>query len=181
MRPRTLVGLGALFGVVALAAAGCGLRATAPAADAAVDGHADAGPPHDGAGGDHFLMDVLPHDGTGGDTFQIDGPPALDAAGDTAPPVPDGGAPTASCVSAGGVLCTRYRWEICPIATEPVPGADPHLACGQGGWCCRPAPPSTCSWSGQGNCVPGACTGCWATVPGLTCEAGRVCCQDICD
>ena len=161
--------------------AGCGLRATAPAPDAAVDGHADAVAPHDGTGGDHFQIDAPPHDGTGGDHFQIDGPPALDATWDAIVVVPDGGAPTTICASAGGLLCTPYRWEICPAGTEPVAGADPHLGCGQGGWCCGAAPPSTCSQSGSGNCVPGACTGCWAAVAGLTCEAGRVCCQDVCD
>jgi hypothetical protein len=178
MRPRAIVVLGAL----SLAVAGCGERVTSPAPDAGGDGQADAAPPHDGA--------PPPHDGAG-DRFQVDGPPwdgpapdvlpPLDAAWDGHVVVPDGGAPTGACTSAGGLLCTPMRWEICPLGTEPVAGADPHLGCGQGGWCCRLAPPSTCSQSGQGNCVPGACTGCWAAVPAFTCETGRVCCQDMCD
>ena len=109
--------------------------------------------------------------------------PPADAPGDGHVVVPDGGAPTTACANAGGVLCTPVRWEICPAGTEPVAGNDAHLGCGMSGsgWCCQLAPASTCSQSGQGNCVPGACTGCWAAVVGLTCEAGRVCCQDVCD
>ena len=175
MRRRALVVLGAL----ALAVAGCGGRTTSPGPDAAVDGHADAvAPPHDVGGGDGH-----PH---------VDGPPQWDAPQwdvllphdsqwDAIVVVPDGGTPTTACATAGGVLCTPYRWEICPAGTEPVAGADPHLGCGNGGWCCQLAPPSTCSQSGQGNCVSGACTGCWTPVPGYTCETGRACCQDYCD
>jgi hypothetical protein len=141
MRPAALVLCGVLF-----ATAGCGERTTNPGADAAVDGHIHLDAPH--------------WDATGGDRFQVDGPPQADGptdgpAGDVLPPldarwdavvhVPDGGAPTAACATAGGVLCTPYRWEICPAGTEPLAGADPHLGCGNGGWCCVVAPPSTCS------------------------------------
>ncbi|MFH1130225.1 MAG: hypothetical protein V1754_02755 [Pseudomonadota bacterium] len=88
------------------------------------------------------------------------------------------------CKAAGGT-CTEARWVICGVGLEPV-DPDPHRDCGSGssiaGWCCVPAPTSTCSSDPGGNCVVGtACTGCWGTVAGLTCEAGRVCCSDICD
>jgi hypothetical protein len=173
-----------VLGALALAAAGCVERTTNQGQDAAADGHT------------HIDIDASrPHD-AGGDVFQIDGPPQQDAPPwDVVPAfdaqldghwdahvvVPDGGAPTTACATAGGVLCTPYRWEICPGGTEPLAGADPHLGCGNGGWCCVVAPPSPCSNSNAGNCVPGACTGCWTPVPGYLCEAGRVCCQDYCD
>jgi hypothetical protein len=98
-------------------------------------------------------------------------------------PPPDTGTPlTDKCAAAGGVACTPARWMLCPAGYEPIGGADGHLGCGpMGGWCCVVAPPSTCSSSGKGNCVPGACTGCWSLVAGLTCESGRSCCQDMCD
>ena len=176
MRPRALV----VVGVLALAVAGCGERVTAPAADAATDGHIHIDAPRDAGGGDHFQIDGPPHDAAG-DHFQVDVLPPFDAGWDGPIMIPDGGTPTIACATAGGVLCTPYRWEICPAGTEPIAGNDPHQGCGNGGWCCQLAPWSTCSQSGQGNCVPGACTGCWYPVSGLTCEAGRVCCQDYCD
>jgi len=168
------------------AAAGCGSRGTTPALDAGLDGRADAVPVGDGLGADGLgsdapAADAPAADAPAADAPPADAPPALDAGWDATIVVPDAGAPTTSCAAAGGLLCTPYRWEICPVGTEPVSGADPHRGCGQGGWCCQAAPPSTCSQSGQGNCVPGACTGCWYPVSGLTCEAGRVCCQDYCD
>lgn len=90
---------------------------------------------------------------------------------------------SSACAAAGG-FCTAVRWEICPAGYEPI-DPDPHRGCGgEGipGWCCVVAPYSTCSASGRGNCVPGtSCTGCWGPVSGLTCESGRVCCEDICD
>ena len=176
MRAAALVLCGAL-----LLAPGCGSRATAPA-DAGADGHADAAPPQDGSGADrHF-------DGPAGDTLATDAPGAdapaqVDASRDGTVVAPDGGEPTTACATAGGLLCTPVRWEICPAGTEPLGGADSHLGCGLSGsgWCCQLAPASTCSQSGQGNCVPGvSCTGCWGAVPGLACEAGRVCCEDVC-
>ena len=107
--------------------------------------------------------------------------PPLDAQWDAVVHVPDGGTPTVACATAGGVLCTPYRWRSARPAPSPSPAPMPHLGCGNGGWCCVIAPPSTCSNSGVGNCVPGTCTGCWTAVPGYTCEAGRACCQDYCD
>ena len=90
------------------------------------------------------------------------------------------------CSAAGGT-CTEQRWHLCPVGTEPV-DPDPHRDCGSGtgtdGWCCVDAPPSTCSDAAGVNCVVGTeCTGCWGP-PGdtsLTCEAGRICCTDVCD
>ena len=85
------------------------------------------------------------------------------------------------CTAVSG-KCTEQRWIVCPVNTEPV-DPDPHQDCGAG-WCCVAAPASTCSASGSTNCVVGAtCTGCWgpATNSSLSCEAGRVCCEDICD
>jgi hypothetical protein len=86
------------------------------------------------------------------------------------------------CEARGGT-CTEYRWVVCPVGTEPAAG-EGHEDCPGGGWCCVPAPSSTCSSSGYTNCVEGErCTGCWAAPDdtSLTCEAGRVCCLDICD
>ena len=173
-----------VVGALALAMAGCGERTTNRGQDAGADAATD--------GAHHNIDAPGPRDAGGGDVFQIDGPPQrdgliadvlppLDAQWDAVVHVPDGGTPTAACATAGGLLCTPYRWEICPAGTEPLAGADPHLGCGNGGWCCVVAPPSTCSNSGAGNCVPGSCTGCWAPVSGYMCENGRVCCQDMCD
>lgn len=102
---------------------------------------------------------------------------------DTAP-VDTGTALTEACAAAGGAYCTNNRWELCPAGFEPLGAMDGHLGCGMiGGWCCVPAPASTCSASGKGNCVPGGCTGCWMKVsdPSLACEDGRGCCVDACD
>ena len=85
------------------------------------------------------------------------------------------------CAAVAG-KCTPQRWIICPVNTEPA-DPDPHQDCGSG-WCCTAAPTSTCSASASTNCVVGtACVGCWgpATNAALSCEAGRVCCEDICD
>jgi hypothetical protein len=97
-----------------------------------------------------------------------------------APPDTPADAPPATCVAAGGT-CTMWRWNLCPVGTEPI-DPDPHRDCG-GGWCCVAAPASSCSMHEGSNCVAGAtCTGCWhAEGTGLTCETGRVCCVDICD
>jgi len=89
---------------------------------------------------------------------------------------------TPACELAGGELCTAERWEVCPVGFEPVAG-DGHQDCDtQGnGWCCQPAPASTCSQAEGANCVPGECTGCWADAgEGLSCEEGRSCCVDNC-
>jgi len=85
------------------------------------------------------------------------------------------------CTTLGGI-CRQHHWEICPVNMEPV-YPDPHQDCGAG-LCCVQAPASTCSSSGSANCFYGsACTGCWASPrnASLTCEAGRVCCENICD
>jgi len=82
------------------------------------------------------------------------------------------------CASAGG-FCTAQRWEMCPRGYEPS-APDMHLGC-EPGWCCVDAPPSSCSDDSDGNCVLGDnCTGCWGSLPGYSCEVGRVCCIDIC-
>ena len=98
----------------------------------------------------------------------------------------DGDTATLACEAAGGT-CTDSRWNMCPVGTEPI-DPDPHRDCGSGtgtdGWCCVDAPTSTCSDAAGANCVVGTeCTGCWgpAEDTSLTCEAGRVCCTDICD
>jgi hypothetical protein len=91
---------------------------------------------------------------------------------------------TETCAAAGGKVCTAQRWHLCPIGYEPIGTGGGHYDCGDiDGWCCVLAPPSSCSSSGKGNCVPGGCTGCWAKVddPSLTCEEGRGCCIDMCD
>ncbi|MBN1771450.1 MAG: hypothetical protein JXB32_09325 [Deltaproteobacteria bacterium] len=96
--------------------------------------------------------------------------------------VPTDTASYPACAARGGT-CTEYRWVICPAGTEPAP-TEAHEDCPGGGWCCVPAPTSTCSSSGYANCVEGErCTECWAAPDDttLTCEAGRVCCLDICD
>ncbi len=97
---------------------------------------------------------------------------------------PDTGATlTSACEAVGGVLCTPFRWEVCPAGYEPVDESDGHLSCGSGlGWCCQAAPASTCSAEALTNCIPGKCTGCWqpALDETLTCEPGRACCQDVC-
>jgi hypothetical protein len=118
-----------------------------------------------------------------------EGPDVDDDGGAEADVEPDSDADGAettppACAAAGG-FCSEARWILCPVHFEPV-GGDGHLDCGSGGadgWCCVPAPPSECSDRGAGNCVPGTtCTGCWAPAPGTpACEAGRVCCIDVCD
>ncbi|MBL8717119.1 MAG: hypothetical protein JNL79_14045 [Myxococcales bacterium] len=97
--------------------------------------------------------------------------------------IPDTGVATsAACSAAGGVLCTAFRWNICPAGFEPVSSTD-HLGCGTaGGWCCRPAPPSPCAASGLGNCLPTCPLDCWQPVTDttLTCDGARKCCRDVC-
>ncbi len=85
------------------------------------------------------------------------------------------------CAKVGGG-CTAQRWHVCPAGTEPA-SSKPHLDCAPG-WCCVKAPPSTCGQSGMTNCIEGTkCSGCWGAPAdtSLTCPAGRVCCEDICD
>jgi hypothetical protein len=100
-------------------------------------------------------------------------------------PRPDTGAPlTDTCAAVGGAFCTPVRWELCPKGFEPISSGDGHYGCGTiQGWCCVPAPPSSCSASGAGNCIAGGCTGCWMKVTDttLTCETGRSCCIDGCN
>lgn len=91
---------------------------------------------------------------------------------------------SSGCVAAGGT-CTGARWELCPVGTEPI-DPDPHRDCTaeMDGWCCVAAPDSPCTATAGVNCIVGtACTGCWAPPDGahLDCEAGRVCCTDVCD
>ena len=95
----------------------------------------------------------------------------------------DWSAETSSACSAAGGFCSGARWVYCPIGYEHIAPGDPHRSCDMDGWCCVPAPYSPCTASGSATCVAGtACTGCWADDPaGLECEAGRVCCIDICD
>lgn len=110
-------------------------------------------------------------------------PDAADAPADAPLDVPDTGVVvSAACASAGGVLCTRFRWDICPAGFEPVSASD-HLDCGTaGGWCCRPAPPSSCAASGVGNCIATCPLDCWQPVTDttLTCDGARKCCRDVC-
>lgn len=108
------------------------------------------------------------------------------AAIDTGKPdvsVPETGtALTTECSAAGGVLCTNFRWNICPAGFEPVSSTD-HYACGTaGGWCCRPAPASPCASSGLGNCLPTCPIDCWQPVTDttLTCDGTKKCCRDVC-
>jgi len=145
---------------------------TKPAADgtlpreAAVDQGAD-GPAADGPAADLPAADLPNEDAT----------PDLIPPGDLS--WADGTFPKCAAVSGN---CTEHRWVICPAGFEPV-DPDPRQDCGDG-WCCVVAPASTCSASVSANCVVGTqCTGCWgpATNSSLTCEAGRVCCEDICD
>ncbi|MCP4674131.1 MAG: hypothetical protein GY854_01145 [Deltaproteobacteria bacterium] len=96
--------------------------------------------------------------------------------------------PTASCAAAGGFLCTKVRWEVCPPGYEIIDSPNAHRECretdagiGIDGWCCQKAPPSPCTAAAGKTCVPDKCEGCWMLVPDLACEAGRACCEDICD
>lgn len=90
------------------------------------------------------------------------------------------------CAAIGGI-CALSRWSRCPAGTEPYSTSSNQLGCEvyNDGWCCVDAPPSPCADSAKGGmCVPGAqCTGCFTAHedPAMTCEAGRVCCVDICD
>ena len=125
--------------------------------------------------------------GYGGDPGPVDASwPIPEASPQQDANVPDTGVPTTkSCKNAGGVVCTDARWLLCPAGYEPVAEGDGHFNCGKtnDGWCCQPAPTSSCSQSGSANCVPGTCKGCFgpAPDPSLTCEADRSCCIDICD
>jgi hypothetical protein len=88
------------------------------------------------------------------------------------------------CVDIGGV-CTPVRWGSCPVGMEIYALGTDQFGCENNwmGWCCVDAPPSPCSDSQAGVCVPGECTGCFAPVSdtSMTCEAGRSCCRDRCD
>ena len=124
--------------------------------------------------------------GTDGDTGTDGEPDAADVPADipadVAVDIPTDTVSYPRCEARGGT-CTEYRWVVCPVGTEPAAG-EGHEDCPGGGWCCVPAPSSTCSSSGYTNCVEGErCTGCWGAPDdaSLTCEAGRVCCLDICD
>jgi hypothetical protein len=107
--------------------------------------------------------------------------PAEDPADDgpTDPPADWPHDTSLECEAAGG-FCSGARWMLCPAGHEPI-GLD-GLGCEMEGWCCVAAPSSTCTDSGTANCVPGtSCEGCWGDAGGsLACEAGRVCCVDIC-
>jgi hypothetical protein len=91
------------------------------------------------------------------------------------------------CVDVGGE-CTQERWEMCPPGTELYDdtGTPEKILCGNAGTghCCVDAPPSPCSEAQGVMCLPGnTCEGCFSAVQdkGLTCEAGRVCCFDLCN
>ncbi|MEO7094091.1 MAG: hypothetical protein ABI175_12630 [Polyangiales bacterium] len=151
--------------------AACGGAVDAPTVTS--DAGADTSSSADGSTLDGATSDTRPTETSSADTTPADTTP------------PDTGALlTETCAGAGGKFCTAVRWELCPSGYEPVGTGDGHYDCGKiQGWCCVPAPASTCSSSGKGNCVPGGCTGCWAKVedPSLTCEDGRGCCIDMCD
>jgi hypothetical protein len=176
----------AAFLVMTAAAAGCGSDGNGQ--DATEDQQTDV--PHDPAADetagdpatDEVSTDPKPDDVTAED--QSGDVPHPDVAPDpTDTPAEDVTYP--ACVDAGG-LCTQWRWIICEAGKEPI-DPDPNRDCpgseGTRGWCCVDAPESTCSDSGEGNCVAAtSCTGCWGPArEGLSCEEGRVCCTDICD
>jgi hypothetical protein len=146
-----------------------------------VDGGPDSAPPPDSATSDAARDLSI---GAEASAPAPDGPNDLAPAPETTAPTGDAAA-FPKCTAKGGI-CTPHRWVLCPVNTEPI-HPDPHQDCGQpgaGGWCCVSAPPSTCSAAPGVNCVHGSqCTGCWDTPSdtSLTCEAGRVCCEDICD
>ncbi len=76
---------------------------------------------------------------------------------------------------------------MCPPGTEPLALEGDQGGCKtdvSDGWCCVTAPASSCSDAAGVICVTGdECAGCFtaASDPTLTCEAGRVCCLDMCD
>ncbi|MFH1130856.1 MAG: hypothetical protein V1754_05935 [Pseudomonadota bacterium] len=95
------------------------------------------------------------------------------------------------CIAAGGT-CTAARWNYCPAGTEPV-DPDPHKDCGDGtdnsGWCCVSVSiMMDCTTEPNMHCMVGTscptAAGCYQSCCGLvstkTCQAGRVCCEDIC-
>lgn len=180
-------GFRVLLGALALVAA-CGEST----ADTDTHGDADASVDADGGSEDAQAVDAS-QDAVEADTF-ADAPDAVveveagesgaSEAGGSEAGHPDSGATlTGACEAAGGVLCTPFRWDVCPVGYEPVDESDGHLSCGAGlGWCCQAAPASTCSAEELTNCIPGKCTGCWQSAldETLTCEPGRVCCQDVC-
>lgn len=150
-----------------------GTKKDGAVADARVDGLSrDLQPSHE----------ALPKD--------VSQPPG-DAFGDGLTPTPDGpprdllitGDALAFplCAAAGGG-CTIERWDICPAGFAPAtPNAS--LDCGNG-YCCVPAPTSTCTQDPGTNCLPGKqCPGCWGapTDTTLTCPSDQVCCAYICD
>lgn len=157
------------FAAVLVACSGKTETESTPSTDANVD-VVDA--PADTTTIDSFAPDVTLADATDS---------AVDAPSDVV--VPETGATlTAQCSAAGGVLCTSFRWNICPKGFEPVSSTD-HYGCGTAdGWCCRPAPPSACASSGIGNCLPTCPIDCWQPVTdtSLTCDGTRKCCRDVC-
>lgn len=168
--------------VLSLAGAGCGGETT---------GNSDGSLKEAGADG---TIDMSMFDGKSPDTGSADGPSADSARIDGSPGkdsaskdilLSGDAAKFPKCTAVGGI-CTKHRWTICPVNTEPVQ-PNPHQDCagmGGNGWCCVKAPASTCSAAAGANCVFGnKCAGCWgpASNTKLTCEAGRVCCEDICD
>lgn len=152
-------------------------------ADATPDTPADSTTdPSDTAGdSDADPIEDTSADGDPDSTGDVTGDPFEDWPTDLPPDWTEDTSP--ECDSAGG-FCSGARWELCPIGYEAIAGIDPNLGCDVNGWCCVPAPPSTCSASGWTNCVAASsCTDCWDDpgVAGLACEEGRVCCYDICD
>lgn len=151
-----------------LLAACSGESTSTPSGDATTDVVADAPPV------DTQVIDSVPGDSTAPDS-------SADSSADVV--VPETGvALSAECSAAGGLLCTDFRWTICPKGFEPVSSAD-HFACGTaGGWCCRPAPVSPCAASGIGNCIPTCPLDCWQPVTdtALTCDGTKKCCRDVC-
>lgn len=163
----------------AILLASCGGETeSTPVDDAAID--SSAADTRTDASGDTTPIDSAPIDSTT-DSGALD-TGAVDA-GKPDVSVPETGtALTSECSAAGGVLCTNFRWNICPAGFEPVSSTD-HYACGTaGGWCCRPAPASPCASSGLGNCLPSCPLDCWQPVTDttLTCDGTKKCCRDVC-
>ena len=89
----------------------------------------------------------------------------------------------AGCRAQGGT-CVPGKWANCPPGSQPT--GDVHADCmpktaSRGYFCCVPAPPSSCVNEARSDCFVGQCHACWGpTGPGLSCAAGRVCCQYVC-
>ncbi|MBN2496360.1 MAG: hypothetical protein JXR96_17330 [Deltaproteobacteria bacterium] len=138
------------------------------ASDAGADGASDAGADGMSDAGADRMSDA----GADGDAGQADGEDSL----------------TPACREAGGVLCTEHTCVVCPAGTQPVASEDgPQLSlqCESLGWCCEPAPDTSCARSDTMTCRPWPyqeppfmeCGHCDAE---LACPEGRVCCSANC-